>query len=207
MPPLPAVPNVIKFTVKGTDGTSEWNTLLHWSYTGSAPSAAALNAFTSVMLTSWGAEFAPLMSIGCAVTSISAIDLSSTSGAAGETTDTLPGTRTGGRLPASACVVVSKQILRRYRGGHPRSYMCLGTETDVEDPSHWTTGLTVAIDGAYAAVTAAVTGQTSGGCTLASECCVSYRSGLAARVVPLVELVVGIIVRTVIGSQRSRIVR
>jgi hypothetical protein len=207
MPPLPVVPNVIKFTIKGTDGTSEWNTLMHWTYTGSAPTGAALNAFTSTLLTAYGAQFAPLMHTGCAVTEVDAIDLASSTGAAGVTTDTLSGTRTGGPLPASACVVVSKKIARRYRGGHPRSYLCLGTDTDLDDTSHWTTGLTVAVDGAYTALTAAVTGQTSGGCTLASECCVSYRTGLAARVVPLVELVVGIIVRTVIGSQRSRIVR
>jgi hypothetical protein len=205
MPPLPAVPNVIKFTVKGSSGGSEWNTLLHWTYTGTAPTGGALSAFSSTLLTTWGTQFGPLMDASCQVNEVAAIDLSTTSGAAGGATSVLPGTRVGGALPASTCVVVSKAIARRYRGGHPRSYLCLGVAEDLDDNSHWTSSMVVATDGAYAAMLSAMNGQTSGGCTLGNECCVSYRTGLAARVVPLVELVVGIIVRTLIGSQRKRI--
>lgn len=207
MAALPAVANVIKFTVEGScDGVPTANSL-HWAYAGTLPSAAALNAFTSALLTAWGTQFSPLMGTDCSVLLATAIDLSSTSGASGQTSNTTAGVRTGGRVPSSSAVVVSKSIARRYRGGHPRSYIQAGTFTDLDDSAHWSTGLTVAVDGAYDAVRVAVTGQVSGGCTLGNEVTVSYFTALAPRAVPLVEPVTGHTTRTHIGTQRRRLGR
>lgn len=211
VPALPVVAGVIKFTVEGTcDGGGTWVNVLHWSYTGTAPTGATLNSFCSSLLTAWGTQFAPLMDSTRTITTVTAVDLASTSGAAGSASDTLPGTRTGTLLPASTAVVVSKLIARRYRGGHPRSYLSLGVTDDLTNAASWTSGLTVATDGAYIAVSTAMAALAVGGTNLDLEACVSYYDTATVpapphrRVTPLVEPVTGINVRTKIGTQRKR---
>lgn len=211
MPALPAVPNVIKFTVEGTCGGHPWVNVLHWSYTGTLPTGATLNSVSSSLLTVWGAQFGPLMGTDCAVSRVTATDLSSSSGAQGETTDTQTGTRTGGVVPASSAVLISKHIARRYRGGHPRSYIMAGTTTDLDSPREWTAALTVAVDGAYAVVSAAMAALAVGGTNLDLEAIVSYVDATTVpapphrRVVPLVEPVTGVSVKLAICTQRRRL--
>jgi hypothetical protein len=211
VPALPVVPGVIKFTVEGTsDGSGPWVNVLHWSYTGTLPTGPTLNSFCASLLAAWNTNFAPVMDSSRVLTTVTAIDLSSASGAAGSASDALPGTRTGGILPASAAVVVSKLIARRYRGGHPRSYLTAGVMEDLDDASHWTTSLATAVDGAYLAVSTALAALAVGGTNLDLEACVSYFDTTSVpapphrRVVPLVEPVTGINVRLHIGTQRKR---
>lgn len=208
---LPSVPGVVKFTVEGDVGGIGWVNVIHYAYTGTVPTGGTLVSFCSTLLTTWGTQFSPLMSVAGSVTRATAVDLSSTSGAGGEATDTLPGVRTGATLPPSSAVLVSKHIARRYRGGHPRSYIVAGTVTDLDDPGHWTTALTVAVDGAYSAVLTAMNALVVGGTDLTGEAIVSYFDTTLIpapphrRITPLVEPVTGISVRTAIASQRRRL--
>lgn len=212
MPALPAVPGVIKFTVEGaTDGGGAWVNVLHWSYSGTAPTGATLNSFCSSLLTAWGTQFAPTMHANRTILKTTAIDLTSSTSASGEASDTLPGTRTGAFPPASASVIVSKLIARRYRGGHPRSYIPAGVNEDMDDAGTWTTALAVAVDGAYNSVATTLAALAVGGTNLDLEACVSYyiTDGTPPvahrRTTPLVEPVTGILVRTAIGTQRKRL--
>jgi hypothetical protein len=49
------------------------------------------------------------------------------------------GTRTGATLGAQVAFVISGEIFRRYRGGHPRNYFPFGVDTDSYDARSWHT--------------------------------------------------------------------
>lgn len=213
MPPLPAVPNVVKFSVEGLCGSHPWANVIHYSYTGAPPSSADLNAMAGILLGAWASEIMPLADDSCTVDQCLAVDLSSGTGAAGAAAGTTPGTRAGGIMPASACVLVNKTIGRRYRGGHPRSYLNVGVQSDMTNPSTWTGTLTGLVFTAYNAVRTAMAGLVETATTLGVEVIVSYIDKILnpiapfRRAVPLVLPVGGIVVNPVIASQRRRLGR
>jgi len=213
MPPLPSAPNVVKFAVNGTCDTKTWANVLHWGYTGAAPTSADLTAFAAALLGAWATEIMPLADNQCTVTGVTAVDLSSALGAAGETLGSTDGSRGAGSTPASTCVLVSKSIGRRYRGGHPRSYLNCGVVTDMTNPFTWSTTLTGLVFSAYNAVRTALNGLVETGTTLATEVIVSYIDKLLnpvapfRRAAPLVLPAGAITVSPLIATQRRRLGR
>lgn len=210
VPALPVVANVIRFTIEGTTPTHPWVNVFYWRYTGVAPTVANLNDFCDDALAAWVSRFQALALTASSFERATAVDLSSTLGSSGEFSSHQPGTRGTAELPGSCAVLLSKHIGRRYRGGHPRSYLAIGLQTDLADTSHWATGLLVATDGAYAAFTTDMA-LTHGSTTLDAEVCVSYVDKGTnplpphRRVVPLVLPVLGVSVEARVASQRRRI--
>jgi hypothetical protein len=210
MPPLPAVPAVIRFSVEGRCGDGAWVNVLHFRYTGSVPDAAALNGFANDALNQWNSDFSSLMPTTSSVVRATAIDLSTPLTAAGVFEDTLVGTRAGTGVSACLAVLVSKNVARRYRGGHPRSYLAIGVEADLATASTWTAGLIAATTSDYEAFVTGMLADTHGGTVLASECVVSYVDKAVnpvypfRRAVPLVLDVLGSVAKTAIAIQRSR---
>jgi len=211
MAPLPAVPGVIRFAVQGLDDGADWVNVLHWRYTGTAPTGPNLTALSSTLLTAWSTHIGPLMSTGCSIETVKATDLASPTGAQTTFAATEPGTRAGAPLPASTAMLISKTVALRYRGGHPRSYLCVGVQPDLDSSRQWTPGFATAAEGSYSAMAAAVTGQVAGGTTLGGECVVSYVDKAVnpvspfRRAVPLVLDVLTIIARTALATQRKRL--
>jgi len=205
MPPLPAVPNVIKYT-------QSWNiqnnlsaeTILHFQYTGGPPATADCQAIAAViqasMVTNLKARMGNLNKIGLGTV----LDLASSSGAQGQGGSTQTGTLTTLANPASTCLVMNHTIARRYRGGKPRSYCPFGTANELNTEGTWTSAFSGGCATNWASfITTALTAS-SGGTSLTHFVNVSYFHAGALRTSPVVDQVVLSLARARVGTQRRR---
>jgi hypothetical protein len=74
-----------------------------------------------------------------AMTEVEVTDLTSDTAGQGTFDITSTGTRAGAQLPASACFLVSYAVDKRYRGGHPRTYLSVGVQDDLASAQTWNT--------------------------------------------------------------------
>ncbi len=221
MPALPDVAKVLKVAVIWSDGiNTDIVTRFYLQYTGAAPSAAELNTFCIAVKDQVVTNFNFAINAAYTLGRVHAIDLSSPSGAEGNWSGGVPGTGTLTPLGADMAVVISYEISRRYRGGHPRGYWPFGQSGDLEDPQRWSTDLTTAVQTNvllfFPALAAAVW---SGGGTL-QQVNVSYFLGFTVvtnptthrarnvptvRATPVVDAVTSYVTRTHVGTQRRRL--
>ncbi len=218
MPPLPAVPNVIKASLEWSISSDvNAQTGLFFEYSGSPPNNAACSAFAGDVYAAFAANNGDwdhdTSLIGCEV-----IDLSSVSGGVGIHSGSVPGSLSS-PISGSSSVLANYLIARRYRGGRPRSYFPFGDASVVGNRQTWEatfiTGVTSHLAGAFAAVI----GSTSGGTTINNHVNVSYYDGFTVvtspttgrarnvprlRTTPLVDTIVGFNVSTSIANQRRR---
>ena len=188
-------------------------------YTGTAPTNADLTTFAGSIRAAWNTNLKALVSSTEELLEVDCQDLSSSTGAQGIDTTAVTGTRAGGILPGSTAVVISYNIARRYRGGHPRGYWRMGVAPDLLYPSEISAALVAAaqtgIDAFFTAVLAA--GWTGAG-TL-THCNVSYFQGFTVhtnpttgratnvpspRGTPVVDTVTSRKVKQILGHQRRR---
>jgi hypothetical protein len=211
MPALPAVPNVIKLAIAGTDNAVEWVNVLHWAYTGATLLASAAADIATHAYTLWTTNFPPFMSNSAVIGSATVTDLSSDTGATAVHVGEVAGTAGTDEIPASAALVIHKTTPRRYRGGHPRTYLQVGDSAALFDSRHWMVAFQSGVLAAYEAVAAGLTGYTSSGTTLTNEVCVSYIDKATGdptthrRAVPLVQPITGYSTDDRICAQRRRL--
>lgn len=222
MPELPSPGAVIRM---------EWNTgdnadipagsRVFFSYTGGAPSAGDLNTLASDISGYWGTHMAPLVATGESLHGITITDLSSDTGAVGEWTGTVAGTRSGAANIASAAALVNHQISRRYRGGRPRTYVRAGTDTDLATgfSNQWSSSFLTAMLSGWEAWIAEILGVTGVGISLTNIVNVSWYKGNVVftgptgrarnipqlRTTPVVDTIVSSSVALKVGSQRRRL--
>jgi hypothetical protein len=201
---LPPVPNVCKLQCHYTVGDKAAENVLHFSYSGSsaAPSAYVTDLATAVAtaLATAGGEWQPATTfLGCTAT-----DLSSDTGFVEEAPATTVGTRTGGILAANVALLASYSVSRRYRGGHPRTYLPWFTETDILNPQEWIADSLTGANGFWGDAISAGLGASGGGVTTVDQVQVSYYLADARRTTPLVDPIFFIECDQVIASQRRR---
>jgi hypothetical protein len=219
MPALPPVNKVVRCVLTLADA-SDLHTLnrIFISYSGTAPTDAQLAAFANSVGANWGAHLKSSFDTSSLLEIVTCEDLTSNTGATGSANPGILGTRAGVTLSAAAAAVVSFSILRRYRGGHPRSYLAAGVQSDLQTKQTWTNGFATGLASAYAAfiVDTIASGWAAAG-TLA-QVNVSYFSGFTnhtypsgrtrpiptPRVTPVVDPILAVRVNTTVGSQRRR---
>jgi len=173
--PLPTVPSVVKVRYIGLYQGVAWINVFHLGYTGSAPSPANMQAVATAAGTAWNTAIAPLVVSACQLQSTEVTDLS--------TRDTVPqlvttahsGTdaQTGSLSANSVACVISAAPSKRYRGGHPRTYVAGVHMAHISSGHLWDpTWLATARTGATAWFNA-LSAITAGGSTYAPVC-VSY---------------------------------
>lgn len=193
MPPLPAVPATLKVALIGTlqEDTDVVN-IIHFQYGGTPPTNAQLNTFAASVAAAWGTNIAPLVNPNYVLTTVDVTDLSSSTGAIGAAVVSTAGTRVGNPLTAGVAACVRHRIARRYRGGHPRTYLWAGIITDIYDEQTWKPAFITSMDAGWLAFIGACVGAGwtgAGGLTFVN---VSYYSGFTngtgptgrARVIP-----------------------
>lgn len=222
MPPLPAAPKVVQlaFQTSSGDGEPVFINRLHFSYTGTAPTSGQLESFAATVLTAWASALCPSMSTEKVAAGCVAIDLSSPTSATAAVTGATAGALTGLKVPDDAAFVMSATVARRYRGGHPRSYLPLGDATSLSTARSWTSGFMAAVVTAWAGFVTALEGAGwAGAGTLGmvnvayyhGYTLVTYPSGRSRDVPtvrpggPLIDPIVGYVPRARLGSQRRRI--
>jgi hypothetical protein len=222
MPALPAVPGTLQLayttTVSGT--THPLVNRIHFHYTGTAPTPAQLLSFATTALTAWSSALSPLCGTDKIFSGLDVIDLSSVTSATAVVTGAVAGVRTGGELPADVAMVLSATIARRYRGGHPRSYLPVGTDTDVDTARLWASSFGAAVLTAWSGFVTAIEGAGWTGAGTIAPVNVSYYAGFTNVVPagkraysvptlrvggPLVDLITGYVARLPFGTQRRRL--
>jgi hypothetical protein len=180
MPPLPAVPNVVKIvtTCSGNDGRLAVN-VMHFTYSGGPPSSTDCFTIASNWFSLWVGNFIPLQPAQTSLVSVEVTDLSSDTGGQG-TYDNMgvpvPGTSSHGMLPLHTCLLVSKYVAVRYRGGRPRSYLPVGTTFDLNDDGDWQSARLEVFEAAWATMLEGFVDTGSGSTLIVLECMVTYKS-------------------------------
>lgn len=220
MPALPNVPQVVKCNLFWkVYGDAAAQTVLYFTYTGGAPSAANCSSTASGIVSAAETHFQSLTAttvVGMDEAMIT--DLSSATGGQGTGGTPWVGSRSGSPLPPATAVLVNHQINRRYRGGKPRSYLPLGTSADTASTGEWSSGFVSSVDTAWGAFISDVLAL-SAGISFTQFSNVSYYSGFTVvtnpttgrarnvakvRTVPIVDHVVSHTTNIKISSQRRR---
>lgn len=139
MPALPSVPKVLRTAFHwAVDADLVGLSRIFLEYSGVAPTAAQLVTLADVFMTSFGTNIAEWFTPNNGLESVEMMDLSSPTGAIGlSDSAAVPGTRTGAPLPAATSVLINYGLDRRYRGGHPRTYVPALVATDLDDAQLW----------------------------------------------------------------------
>jgi hypothetical protein len=220
VPPLPSVPRTLKITYKWSIGEDLGAMCREfYQYTGTGPDNTDCLTVAGNIFGSYTANLAELATPDRILTEVSVVDLSSPIGGFGITSGSSPGTRSGTKLPASACVLESQIIHRRYRGGHSRTYWPFGAEDDMLDAQTWEPELLTAVATQLATHLATWQGSNPPSVGPVSNVNVSYYEGFTVhtgttgrarnvstpRGTPLVDVVVDTIIRAGIAQVRKRL--
>lgn len=203
MPPMPPVSGALKVQLHWSDENDVGAmTVFHLAYTGGPPSSANCASMAAAISADAAARFATLLHGDNTIGIATVTDLSSDLGGEGTGGIAISGSRSGDALSPATCVVVSKHVARHYRGGHPRSYLPLGTSTDLNS-GKWITGFTGPVKVAWDDFINDCKSDGTG-CVITDEISVSYILHGAPRVTPQKDTIISTTVPTLIGSQRRR---
>ncbi len=218
MPPLPPVAQVLRVALEGfvdTEDVYNWANVLHWPYTGAAPSNADCAAIGTYIAGQWVTHMAPECPSPTKLTNVNVIDLTGSTAGQWDTVVSDSGTRGDDSIPANAAFLISYPVGTRYRGGHPRTYLYVLGNADLEGAAKWSTLATAEVLAHWIAFIQAINGHVQGGTTLGTFCAVSYVDRIVNPVPPYrrpVPLVLPLDItlaraRQEMASQRGRIGR
>lgn len=209
MPALPSPGKVVKQVLQWSLEDVIAENISYFSYTGGPPVASDLSNLAGHIEADQLAPFVgaslPLLTL----VSAEYTDLSSSSGVVYTHVPAFTGTNTGNRLSANNAVVVQKIINRRYRGGHPRQYMMVGADGDLNTGSakDWQTSFLSNIQAGFNAFLALFPYNAPMGTW--NPVNVSYYETVGGvrtvRTTPLVDLIVGYTAKARVCSQRRRL--
>lgn len=212
MPALPAVPNVVRVAHEGTIDTYPWAGISHWRYvTSSGPlTSTQLEAALAKFVNSWRDNIRPALADSVIDSQVVGIDLTSSTAAVAVALDGDAGGHTEPIISPEACLLVTKPVGRRYRGGHPRTYWPgLSSYYVTTDHGRSVDAATFAAIQArfatyYTDIPPAVTTDGDTNCSSWHEVSVSYHGGGVLRTVPLVDDILSYNVHQVLATQRRR---
>jgi hypothetical protein len=177
--PLNPVPNVLQVVLEGLVDSSAANTLwvnkLHFTYGGTPPSNAVCAAIAGNIGTTWAANVASLCPSPTTLQIVTVTDLSSTSAGEGEATVIHPGTRGDDSIPANAAFLISYPSAVRYKGGHPRTYLYVLGNADLQGATNWSGAATSEVGTHWANFLQGCLAQGTAGTTISGFCSVRYR--------------------------------
>lgn len=218
MPALPAVPGVIRSTMKQSVGEDvDILNRQYWAYTGTT-TQVSLGDMATELATAWHAHIAPYQTNNLMLQQVECVDLTSDSAPLAFAEPGTLGTAAGATLAAGSAAVLQFEINRRYRGGKPKNFIGGMVDASAMDSQRWTAAFIANLITGWLDVVAA-TLVTFGGITVVTEQVnVSYYQGFTngmgptgrARVIPtlraapVVDPIVGISVNSNIASQRRR---
>jgi hypothetical protein len=220
MPALPPVPGVIKLQLQGTfDASTTWANVLYFLFSGSATSVSDFNTWMNAVANSWATQFASIMAPEVVLTSLKATDLSSSTGLASFILVSKPGTAGVGPLPANCAITIKHFIARRYRGGHPKTFLPAPTNDSTTNMLQWKPAFATNTLSKWNSFIAAAK-VTTGALTIVDHVNVSFYHGFTnitdpvtgraeakptLRTTPLVDTITASIVDPNVGSQRRRL--
>lgn len=214
MPALPPAPGVVKIIVKQTlGGVNVFNVLHASAGDSSGYTQDTLQRLATAVRSAWVTNVIPLQGSKMTLGDVTVQDLwADTAGEASQT-----GTTVGAQastLPANVAVCWSWKIARRYRGGHPRTYIAAIPYAHELEPNSLTSTARTSHQNAAGAVRAAVNAVLADdGVALFQLGQLSYYKGKnadgtpALRPSPLFDGFTGVSVDDRLDSQRRRLGR
>jgi hypothetical protein len=154
----------------------KWGNVLHFGYTGTAPTGTVCMQIAGYMNTQWSIHMAPEVPSPTMLYSTTVTDLTSDSSGEGTAISMIPGSRGDDSIPANACVLVHYPQVLRYKGGHPRQYLFAGGNADLQGAAQWSTLFQDEIKTHWEAFIQGVEGYSLSGTTVGSLCFVRYHS-------------------------------
>ena len=212
---LPPVPNVIKTVVSGTTGGNPFNNIFHWQYTAPGPpTAGAVSLLCQNIHNAYNTNLTTWFPSWVNVLQTTGTDLTSTSGAVGSYAHTQSGGGATGTGSSASCVLVKHLISRRYRGGHPRTYLPGLTSSDQADSLNWDAAHVADIQTGFNGFLSAVETSPPSGITSLNFVNVSYygHGGSTTKPptplpTPIVDVITGNVVEARLATQRRRLGR
>lgn len=210
MPPLPSPGMVVKMVLKYHRDDAAAENAEFFRYTASSQATTAnLGGLWAYIETDFFAAYVGASLADLVMDSVELTDLSSSSGATYSTVPSFTGTNTGSGISANNAVCVQHTIQRRYRGGHPRTYMMVGAAGDLATASirDWQPSFLTNIQNGWNSYNALFPYNTAGGTW--TRCSVSYYETIAGvrtvRTTPLVDPILVDIAKSRVCSQRRRL--
>lgn len=220
MPALPDVLKVLRVEYEWTIGED-----LHakcrefFFYTGAGMSGPDIDTLAGNIASSYGTNLKGLTTDDRTLIQVLITDLTTPLAPQGTWTGTTIGTRGGNALPASAAIVESMEIVRRFRGGHGRTYWPFGNQADTQDAQTWKAAFQTEVAGALAAHFTDWSTDLVPGCTSVAAVTVAYYKGFTVHTgttgrarnvstplaIPIVDLIVSSVIRVGIGQIRKRL--
>ena len=174
----PTDTSILRFHLNHGQGvTGGLGSRFYMDFSGGRPTIADCVALATDCSNSWAAHLASLMATIGGLLSVTATDVTDSTGFEGTYTHTQPGTRSGNPPDYSACAQINFKIGRGYKGGKPKIFLPFGITTDLASGQEWNTTFTNAVDAGWTAFIAALTGATSGTTVVGVQRNVSYFSG------------------------------
>ena len=135
--PQPPVPGVVKIELLGSLTGIPTANIFHASYGGSPPTSTQAQTLANNLIGAFRSAFQALVSTEYNCTLCRVTDLSSPSGAVAESAAGWSGTLSSQPLPNQTAMLVNWLVGRRYRGGHPRSYIAGLSQIELGSPTSW----------------------------------------------------------------------
>jgi hypothetical protein len=123
MPVLPAVPAVVRADFLHTMAGGARAQFRKFFKYGGALSAADAQSWVNTMNTAWNTRINVLFTTEVTLNSVLLTDLSSALAPQALAATARPGTAVPPTVPNGVALVLKDKIARRYRGGHPRTYL------------------------------------------------------------------------------------
>lgn len=219
--PLNPVPNVLRVVLEGFVDTSAadtlWANVLHFQYAGTPPANSTCVSIAGNIANTWNATVASLCPSPTTLQVVTVTDLSSTTAGEGEALVLHPGTRGDDSIPANAAVLISYPSALRYKGGHPRSYLYVLGNADLQGATNWSTAATAEVQTHWQLFLSSSLNAGVSGTTLTQFCSIRYRGKFLPNAgpphyyltTPIVNTIPisGAIARQQMASQRGRIER
>jgi hypothetical protein len=179
MPALPSFTGGMRVAFKwivGSDPVALSRIFL--TYSGIAPTPADLITLADVFVTSFTTNLQDKFATTNGLEQVEITDLSSPTGAVCEsTTGPVMGTEAGETLPGATCLLILYGLDRRYRGGHPRSYVPAFTHEDLDTEQSWEPGSLTAFIPAWTDFIESAVGSMWAGGGVPTNVNVSYFEG------------------------------
>lgn len=177
--PLVPVPSVLQVVLEGFVDTSAaetlWANVLHFQYGGTPPSNATCATMANNIAVQWANWMAAECPSPTTLQVVTVTDLSSDSAGSGEALVLHPGTRGDDSIPANAAVLISYPTQVRYKGGHPRQYLYVLGNADLQGATNWSTAATAEVQSHWGAFLQACLTSGTAGTVISSFCAVRRR--------------------------------
>lgn len=206
--PRPKPPDdVVHLAFNGQQSSMTWAIILWLKVTASSRTGADLATLLGAIGSAWSTDIAQLYVGSCSLQEIKGVWIIPGGGEIVQSDTTVRnGVATGTQIPNLAtCAVINHRVDKYYRGGKPRSYLPGVPATNTTDFVHLTTTAISNYQTRFGNFMNAVNALTAGGITNVKLGTVSFVSKGDWRATPEFWQFNGNSVRSILGTQRRRL--